>query len=328
MHKHRARLISIGLLAALSIAFLVQVLASSDSSVGGGFGYEADSEHGFYVLRPELAPGDHFRLGWEWVFGGFSPVFLGGDFYVIEGDADFPFQPADHRVLFHGQDAEAACCSHDSWLEMSREPDQEPLSFVWVLNYAEGWEPLGAQTTGLVPLLGGTDTSAQDRELGYIRAFIGAGGQNSMHGPFQNLDITQGGTLDRQQGFLWVEGLLATGAVAFWALSLSRPQPLAKGAGVAGLIALVERGRDHLRAQLRLHLLVGPLLFITAIFATEAIDNGGFGFYDPTGVYETWVIVGLLGLWLTALVIWIVGLVRVSRSLRHFNKTQEPDLGA
>jgi hypothetical protein len=94
------------------------------------------------------------------------------------------------------------------------------------------------------------------------------------------------------------------------------------------LVALVERGRDHLRAQFRLQLLVGPLLFIAAIFGTEALDNGGFAFYDPTEAYEWWIIGGLLALWLTALVIWFVGLIRVSRSLRHFTKTQEPDLGA
>lgn len=327
MHKHLFRLIAVGLLAALGLTLFIHLLATSDNSKGGAMGVDADTQRGFFVFRPTLEVGDQFELNWEWAMGGFRPVFSGGDFYVVEGDAAFPFEPTDHKVLYHGRDTGTSCCGPSSTVELERKPGQGELSLVWVLEYEPGWRPTGSQTT--TDLLGqpmASDTTAQERELRYIRAFIGQA-QDGRSGPFELIRIAHASTYARHPAFIVVESLFAVAGVVFWALGLSRMPPLPATGDASRMAGLVQRGREYLRAQLRLHLLVGPLLLMVVAFGADALDNGGFGFYDPSGFYAGWIAAAFIGLWLLAVAVWVLGLVRVLRSLRHYNKTPGPELG-
>ena len=328
MHKHLFRLLAVGLLAALGLTLFIHLLATTDDSKGGSMGTDADSQHGFFVFKPTLDTGDQFKINWESALGGFWPVFAGGDFYVVEGEAEFPFDPAKHKVLYHGQDREFSCCGPASIVEIERRPGEGELALVWVLDYAQGWRPTAAETT--TDVLGqptAPDTAAQERELRYVRAFIAEAG-NGPSGPFETIQISNVGPYSRHPGFVAAETVLAGAGFLFWALSLARAETPSPTGDLSRLAGLVRRGRDYLRAQLRLQLLTGPILLMVGFFGAVAIDNGGLGFYDPSGFYSIWIAAAFIGLWLLAVVIWVVGLVRVLRSLRHYNKTPEPELGA
>jgi hypothetical protein len=328
MNKHLSQLLAMGLLAALGLTLFIHVLATADNSRGGNWGIDADSQQGYFAYKPELEEGDHFRINWEWATGSFRPVFAGGDFYVVEGTVDLPFQAAGHKVVYHAVDGDAGCCGPNSELDLERQPGQGPLTLVWVLDYDDDYRPTGAQTgTGLLGQPMAPNTTAQERELRYVDAFLNEAGAFGERGPISDLQIAHHSQLSRHLGFVVLESLLAASALVFWGFSLAPHAGPTEPGELAQLMRLVERGQEYLRAQLRLQLLVGPLLLMAGAFGAEALDNGGYGFYDPTGFYAGWIVGALIGLWCLAVVLWVVGLVRVLRSLRHYNKTPEPDLG-
>lgn len=322
MNKHRLRLVSIGFVAALAVTTFAHLSATGGASYGGNDGVEADASGGQYWLQPYTSAGDILEMNWESVGGAFRPVFTNAEFYVV-ADLQGDFDPDSSNIVFHATDDDPnRCCSAPSF-QIKHESSVTRYTMLWVMDYAPGWAPIGAETTPGILGGGSTDTTAQERELTYIRAFMTAAADHDRRGGYQNLATTSADNLALHTPFIVAESLLVLAAVGTYGASLARPE----SPDADGVLGIVQKGIRHLRAQVRLHVALGPLILIAGAFGAEAMDNGGFGIHDPAGIAGEWTVFMMIGLWLLAVVLWVVGLVRVLRALRHYNQTQEPDLG-
>lgn len=329
MNKHRIRLIAVGLVALLSLVTLSHLLATAGSHRAAGFGGEADEDGLTYVVTPQrTGPGDYITLQWEWFATAFQPVFILDAFYVV-ADMGSEFDPQSDRILFQATDIDPGYCCQSNRIYGDEFPqDADQISFVWVFDYRPSWEPSGAGDSDATILEESVPTSssgsnAQQRELAYINAYALKAAQQDRQSVIETMDIQPASQRAAHPWFIAAEGLIGLAAIALWAASLARPEaPDAEGA-----MGIVQKGVRNLRAQLRLHVMLGPLLVIVGLFGLEAMDNGAFGIRDPAGIAGSWTIAVMVALWSLAVAVWIIGLIRTIKALRHYNKTQEPDLG-
>lgn len=323
----RARIIAALCLAALATVVTFHVVATAQHVRGAGaFGFDVEADYDAATMLWETQgaqDGDYIQVAWERAGFPFSPIFESFDFYIVPGGQAELIESGEADLLFQARDTEmGSCCTGGTHL--IQKPDHfEELAFVWIFQYDPAWapqEPENMEFGGLIGTSGGSN-----RDLDYVRAFAESAMRANRFG--EQFTGTSQERLAQNTPYMVAEGILAAGALTFMGAAIRRPTDPRHDGPTGSLVALVQRGRDHLLGLLTMYIIMGPLLLLVAAFGLEAIDNGGFNFFDPVGVYRTWIEVGLSVLWLFSVGLWLSGLVKVLRSLWHYRNTQAPDLG-
>ncbi len=131
--------------------------------------------------------------------------------------------------------------------------------------------------------------------------------------------------LETHGSYLAAEVALAGTALTLWGAGWRRPGPRPRE-GTERLVWLLERGQDHLRANLRLLVLAAPMLLLVGFFGIEYMDNGPFASgpgFDAASAWLSWL---MGGLWVFAVLAWLALATRIMLALRHLRRTPAPDL--
>ncbi len=320
MHRNRAhlfRLASVAVLAVLVVVGFAHVLRLSAPDTGEiDWQVAAEDQIGVVEAIIDAGPGDHVQIRYGDVAFGYRSVFGRYDFRL----AATALSPAGaETVLFETKG------NRLDFLELGFHEAQVPwdvrpgLQATWTLYYRFGMEPV----PGPNPLAAAFGASDPNR---YLEPYMWAALED--RNPFTSghtIEVGHRADFETHGNFVAAEVVLAGVALALLGASWT-PRTRRPAGGSERLMWLVERGQDHLRANLRLLVLAAPMLLLVGFFGIEYMDNGPFASgpgFDDARAWLSWL---MGGLWVFAVLAWLALTTRILLALRHLRRTPAPDL--